>query len=251
MTRILHRCLLTGGSLLALGGTALAQPAPAVPPPPAPAARGPLYNPQQFPAIHGTLAHYTLTPRGDVDGFVMSDGTEVHFPPPLSSALVYTVHPGDAVTVHGLKAMNLPMVAAVSVTNDRTGQTVVDNGPSGPPGPGAVPMQTLSVQGTVQTVLHGPRGEVNGAMLQDGTILRLPPPEAARFAALLEPGAQVAAQGSGPDSPLGKVIVVTAFGPGPDQLSTVRQPPRPPHGHRHPPRPGPGPGGDRPDPGPA
>src|SRR5579875_3896071 len=100
MTLFLHRCLVAGGALLALGGTAQAQPSlagrPAIPPH-GPTARGPMYNPQQFPAVHGTLEHYTLTPRGDVDGFVMSDGTEVHVPPPLSSALVFIAHPGDAV----------------------------------------------------------------------------------------------------------------------------------------------------------
>jgi len=43
----------------------------------------------------------------------------------------------------------------------------------------------MSVQGRVQMTLHGPRGDVNGAMLDDNTILRLPPPEAQRFAAFL------------------------------------------------------------------
>ena len=110
---------------------------PPPPPPPGPAATiapAPVYDPQQLPAINGTVNRYTLTPRGDVDGLILADGTEVHFPPHLSTQLVYAVKPGDAVTVRGLKALNIPLVAAVSITNGRSGQTVTDNGPGFGPG---------------------------------------------------------------------------------------------------------------------
>jgi hypothetical protein len=92
------------------------------------------------------------------------------------------------------------------------------------------------VQGRVQTVLHGPRGEVNGAMLDDGTILRLPPPEADRFAALLAPGQSIAAQGDGLVTPLGRVVAVQAIGTSAAQLSWI-EPPGPPPGKRGRPRP--------------
>ena len=97
--------------------------------------------------------------------------------------------------MHGLKA-SVPLVAAVAITNDASGQTVVDNGLGfgpGPKGP-SQPGQAMSAQGSVQRTLHGPRGEMNGAMLADGTILRLPPPKAERFAALLAPGQTIARQ---------------------------------------------------------
>jgi hypothetical protein len=198
----------------------------------------PIYDPQQLPAIKGTVSRYTLTPRGDVDGLILSDGTEVHFPPHLSTQLVYAVKPGDAVTVRGLKALSLPMIAAVSITNDASGQVVIDNSPG--PGPGRKGPreagQSMSVQGRVQTVLHGPRGEVNGAMLDDDTILRLPSPEAERFTALLVPGEPIAAQGDGLVTRLGRVVAVRAIGTSTAQLSWV-EPPGPPPGKRGHPRP--------------
>ncbi|MEO9188906.1 MAG: hypothetical protein ABI224_02725 [Acetobacteraceae bacterium] len=93
-----------------------------------------------------------------MDGFILQDGTEVHIPPHLSTLLVYTVKPGDAVTINGLKAAALPMVQAMSVTNDATGKTVTDNGPpaSGPGmrGPGMMG-QAMQVQGKVKEQLHG------------------------------------------------------------------------------------------------
>jgi hypothetical protein len=70
-------------------------PAPPADTPAAPAAGaapssagGSTYDWSQLPAVSGTVAHYTLTPRGDVDGLVLTDGTEVSFPPHLSTELV-------------------------------------------------------------------------------------------------------------------------------------------------------------------
>ena len=113
------RLLIVGGTaFFAVADLAFAQPVPPQPPagpaaaplPPRGPAAGaaPIYDPQQLPAIKGTVSRYTLTPRGDVDGLILSDGTEVHFPPHLSTQLVYAVKPGDAATVRGLKALSLP-----------------------------------------------------------------------------------------------------------------------------------------------
>jgi hypothetical protein len=74
-----------------------------------------------------------LIPRGDVDGLVLNDGTEVTLPPHLTSQILFAVRPGDAVTTGGLKTSALPLVEAASVTNFATGASVVDNGPPGGP----------------------------------------------------------------------------------------------------------------------
>jgi hypothetical protein len=129
-----------------------AQPGPippgVAPPPRTPGA--PIYDLQQLPATEGTVSRYTLTPRGDVDGLILTDGTEVHFPPHLSTQLVYAIKPGDSVRVRGLRALSAPLVAAISITNDASGQTVLDNGPGGGPGPGPrEARQAMSVQGRV------------------------------------------------------------------------------------------------------
>ncbi|HEY1431542.1 MAG TPA: hypothetical protein VGF39_07945, partial [Stellaceae bacterium] len=63
---------------------------------------GPAYDPQQLPMLQGKVAQYSLTPRGDVDGLILEDGTEIHLPPHLGAQLVFAIKPGDRVTVHGL-----------------------------------------------------------------------------------------------------------------------------------------------------
>jgi hypothetical protein len=83
--------------------------------------------------------------------------------------------------------------------------------------------------------LHGPHGEVNGALLEDGTVLRLPPPEADRFADLLQPGEALVAEGDGLANILGKVLEVRQLGPSRDQLSLVMGHPGPGRDRRPPP----------------
>lgn len=215
-------------------GFANAQPASTLPSGPSPVAAGtPFYDLQQLPATRGTVFRYTLTPRGDADGLILADGTEVHFPPHLSTQLVYAIKPGDAVTVRGLKALNSPLIAAIAITNVATSNTVVDSGPGEGPGPGPRgARQAMSLQGQVQMSLHGPRGELDGAMLEDGTILRLPPPEAERFTVLLMPGQTIAAQGEGLTTAMGRVVEVQAIGRSQTELNFVQRPGPPPRGPR-------------------
>ncbi len=186
------------------------------------------YDPAQLPEVKGKVTQYTLTPRGDVDGLILADGTEVHLPPHLSTELVFAVRPGDAVTIHGLKARSTPMVAGVSVTNDATGTTVAAMGGRGR-GERASPMEA---EGKVKALLHEPRGEVNGVLLDNGTIVRLPPPEAKRLEAQLTVGQPLFVRGDGIASPLGHVVMARQIGADKTKLTDIAAP-RPPHGMMH------------------
>ena len=264
------------------------------------------YDLSQLPALQGKVAEYSLTPRGDIDGLIMADGTEVHLPPHLSTQIAFAVKPGDSVTVHGLKARAIPMMQGVTVTNDTTNVTVsIDQGGFGPRGPRVMrehgeergggrwadrgddrmgggdhgwdrgdrndqgdrgderhgrmgePMRgpggpggpdgrpSLTANGAVKMALHGPRGEVNGVLLQDGTIVRMPPPEAQRLGDTLKPGATIFVQGFGSAGPLGKVIAAMAVGTSADKLTPIMGPHHGPHGDPDMPPPPP-PGAPRP-----
>ena len=80
--------------------------------------------------------------------------------------------------------------------------------------------------------LHGPQGDVNGALLVDGTVLRLPPPQAYRFATLLQPGETVVAEGAGIATPIGRVLEVQQIGASRQELSLVETPPGPDRSRR-------------------
>jgi hypothetical protein len=83
------------------------------------------------------------------------------------------------------------------------------------------------VQGRILQVLHGPRGDANGAILDDGTTLKLQLPPAS----LLQRGQSVIAQGWSL-SAYGRVVDVQSITPGPQ----IPAPP-PPAGMAPPPPP--------------
>jgi hypothetical protein len=111
--------------------------------------------------------------------------------------------------------------------SDASHKTVLDNGAGGPPGPLGLE-QKLTASGRIKSVLHGPEGDPNGLLLEDGTIIRMRPPEAARLSAQLTVRAPLAVHGSGYQGDLGRVIAVTAIGPSATQLEQIAAPPSPP-----------------------
>ncbi|MFL5253757.1 MAG: hypothetical protein ACJ8AI_12830 [Rhodopila sp.] len=199
------------------------------------------YDPQQLPATQGQVAQFSLTPRGDVDGVILQDGTQVHMPPHLGGQLVQAVRPGDTVTVRGLKAQALPLIQGFSISDQASGQTVTDNGPPPrPPQPVAANSQWLQVQGRVKETLYGPRGDMNGALLDDGTQIYLPPNQAAAMRQDLQPGGILVAEGYGVSGTYGTSIDAQHIGASQAQLVQVG-PPAPPCHRPPPPPPGAGP----------
>ncbi len=175
------------------------------------------FDPAQLPEFKGKVAQFTLAPHGSVDGLILDDGTEVQVPQHLSNALVFSVKPGDMISIRGLKARNVAMVSAVTITNVASG-AVIGGGPTGGRGED---MTKMDVSGKIKALLHTPRGDVGGALLEDGTVLRLPPPEAAKLATLLTVGNTIAASGMGVSGPLGKSMGVLEIGPSADKLTKI------------------------------
>jgi hypothetical protein len=103
------------------------------------------------------------------------------------------------VRVRGLKPRTADVVVAVAITGPN-GKSIVDNGP-----PHNKPhhdklhaaRQALVVSGTVQLSLYGPKGELRGALLEDGVSLRMSPHAAEDLQGYLQAGAHVRAWGSG------------------------------------------------------
>src|ERR1700728_2995976 len=191
---------ISGVALTAMSGLALSQ--TVAPPPPGPTAtQVAVYDPQQFPAIRGEIERLTLTARGDIDGVILKDGTEVKTSPGLSTQIAFAIKPGDHVTIHGLRAAALPLVRAMSITDDVTRRTVTDSDSTPanpqPPRPTMPPRDSppppalgasSETSGRVRMALHGLQGEVNGVLLESGAILRFPPDQADQLASLIQPG---------------------------------------------------------------
>jgi hypothetical protein len=163
--------------------------------------------------VKGKVAQYSLTPRGAVDGLILADGTEAYLPPHLSTQIVFAVRPGDAVTIEGRKTVANPVVAVDSVTNDASGAVVK----AGPP---ATPQQ-LDDASRIKLQLHDLDGHINGVLLEDGVIVRMPAPDAEQDAAGLAVGQPLYVRGDGLSGPLGKAIAAREIGPANTKLIKV------------------------------
>ena len=172
-------------------------------------AQTPLYDPEQLPSFRGTVEAYLVSPRDELEGFFLDDGTEVHVASRLSAELAYSVKPGDRVTIHGLRATGHQMIQALAVANDATGAKVSDTFVPGWPAPQRNPEiapRYMEARGRIKRLTHGADGEVNGVMLDDNTLIRFGDRLMPQYPDCLVPGRDVAATGTGLAGALGKVL---------------------------------------------
>jgi len=155
--------------------------------------------------IEGQVQRLLVTPYGEPNGLRFVDGTVVLLPPHLAVRLTGVVAVGDRVRAIGLPASG-GALRAQALVNLATGGAVDEQG-EGPPRPPAPPsrppLQQYAVQGVIDVVLHGPRGEANGVILADGAIIYFRP-DLVGFT--LAPGLPFAAAGIGTRSAAGLSI---------------------------------------------
>ncbi len=139
----------------------------------------------------GDIARVLLNPHGDVDGLLLKDGFLVRFrPTPTDSRLVV----GKRIRADGEGSSTF--VNADQVTMTATG-TVLDLSSSPPAGPVPRALTTLQASSSVVEVVNNPEGEPDTLVLQDGSIVKLPPRLREDAAGAIKVGAKVAVRGEG------------------------------------------------------
>lgn len=223
---MIHRPIYLAAFAACLGlanvSAATTPPVPPEGPPPPPL----VASAQQSVHVTGLVSRFLVNPNGDVDGMLLDGHTQVTFAPPLGDALSRKAKAGDRVAIDGFRIGTLPLVraAAIALPNGERLTDAPPVPPIAPPPP--PPLQPMDAEGHVVQPLYGPRGDVAGAILDSGPIVRVPPP-VAQNNPLLRPGAQLSAKGFGIDSPFGRAMQVTAIGARPGTEQPVGPPPRP------------------------
>ena len=198
-----------------------------------PPAGGPPAASFQTTVVQGMVAQYLMNPDGIVDGLLLTNNTIVRFPPHLGQVLAQAVNLQDVVRVEG--SFEVPgTIHASSIVDLQSQRSVVDMPPSPkhprPPRPGSATRQPLSASGTIRVLTHAKRGEIDGAVLSDGTILHFPLPVELQFSALLQEGHTLAATGYGTTNEYGRSLEADALGPALSQLQTIAPGPKPASG---------------------
>jgi hypothetical protein len=153
-------------------------------------------DPHSLPETGGTVARFVFNAHGEADGFLLDDDRQVHLPPHLSAELLKKVKVGDAVRIRGVKPRGADLIAAVSVMAPG-GAEIVDHGPEGKARHAATHRigKTVELHGRVSRTLYAPKGEVCGAMLESGEIVRMRPKENVELAPYFDVGGNIAVWG--------------------------------------------------------
>lgn len=191
--------------------------APMPPPPPSAGAATPPAPVAGAPAnLSGVIKRFLINPDGEVDGMLLADNTLVRFSPQVGTQVASSMSTGDGVSLSGFTQPGNALRAS-QIVDTRNGRSIADPVPPvdaqrRPRSLAGIGLVKLDAVGPVLRITSAPRGEPDGVLLADGTVIKLTPPAAMQFPNLLKPGVTIAAQGYGTRNRYGESFQATAFG---------------------------------------
>lgn len=215
------RALLGGLALiLAIAGGAAAQA-----PPPATPSWQPWFDTSQLPRFSGVVERYLPAPDGGIDSLLFREGAQVIFPPDLAAPLREAAADGKLLVVYGIRARNAPVITMLAWAPSEAEEPRWVERPAWPRNARwRARADRLSAAGTVRTPLFAANGEINGALLEDGTVIRIARPAAARFPDRFRRGARLAAEGPGSEEGGQRALVAERLGDAPESLADINSP---------------------------
>lgn len=150
-------------------------------------------DPLHLPETKGQVSTILYNSHGDCDGFLLENKLQIHVPPHLSARLLKKVKAGDQISVRGVRPRGVQLVNAISLTTAK-GDTIEDQGPDpmrAPPPTAIGDPREIEVRGQVRQTLYAPRGEVVGALLESGEIVRMHPKGNEALSDYFKPGARI------------------------------------------------------------
>jgi hypothetical protein len=168
------------------------------------------------PVADDIVDRYLLNPRGDINGLLLRDGSQMHVTLRAAQDLTKTIQPGDRVRVHGRRASDSPLVkpdVIINVTDGKSFTVPYRLDLPMPPREERPTVTELNAAGTIDVLLYDPLKEVvNGALLSDGTQFRLPPDVGEHFHSSLQRNMDVEVRGYGIATPYGTALEIFAIG---------------------------------------
>jgi len=173
---------------------------------------------------NGVVKQLLMNPSGKVDGFVLSDGTQVSCPANMSADVAKTIGPNDRVNVVGIR-QNDRVLRATKITNTNTNQYVSWADVTPPASEAAIQplphkkdirtfrspgMKPLTAQGKIQSQIFDNEGELNGVILSDKSVVRFGPKILGRSKDKFEVGKGLKASGYGTKNSYGKSLEATS-----------------------------------------
>jgi len=167
------------------------------------------------PVSDGIVERYLIDPRGEVEGLLLTDGTQMHVTSRASDQLIKAIKPGDHVRVHGSRKQGGALVNPDVIVNVTAGSSFtvpfrIDL--SAPEKERRLSMTEMEAKGTIQVLLYDYlKGVVHGMVLSDGTQVRLPPDVSDELRRSFHVGEHVAAEGNGTKNEYGRSMEALAM----------------------------------------
>ncbi len=207
---------------LALCGAVLLPPAAAQVPSSPPSRAHFWFDPTQLPTFTGTVDRYLVNPAGETDALLFREGPQVVFPPDMAEAVRRAAPAGQSLIVWGIRARQAPVITLLAFAASPDAEpAMVDRFYWRLGGRPSDQAAQLAVSGTVRAPYFAPQGQVVGAVLEDGTVVLLPPGAAEPFRTLLRAGARLAAEGPGFAGEAGRALAAERLGESADTLRPV------------------------------
>lgn len=168
------------------------------------------------PVADGIVDRYLLNPRGEVNGLLLRDGSQMHVTLRAAQDLTKAIQPGDHIRVHGRRVSDSPLVkpdVIINVTDGRSFTVPYRLDLPMPPREERRTVTEMHAAGTIQVLLYDHlKDVVNGALLSDGTQVRLPPDVGDHFHSSLQQNMDVEVRGYGTTTPYGSALEAIAIG---------------------------------------
>jgi hypothetical protein len=152
-------------------------------------------DPQFLPESRHRVRQFLVNQHGDVEGFISTDGQQVHVPPHLGRALTKSINVGDLVYAHGVRPRGADLIAALLIES-ANGSRIEDHGPPDPPRmEKSRRASKREMRGSAERVLYAPRGERVGLLFNNGVVVRFDPELADDLEEFLVPGVEMVVSG--------------------------------------------------------
>lgn len=187
------------------------------------------FDPTQLPSFTGTVERFLINPRGETDALLFREGPQIVFPPEFGDAVRSAAPPGRPIIVWGIRARTAPVITMLAFApNNEAQPVVVDRLYWRLLGRAALDQaERLTISGTVKAPYFAPQGEVAGVVLDDGSVVTIPPGTAEPLGGLLRPGAKLVAEGRGVANDMGRAIAAERIGDTAENLRPVPPPAEP------------------------
>ena len=167
-------------------------------------------------ATEGTVARYLLDPRGEIEGLLLTDGTQMHVTSHIASELIKVMKPGDRIRARGTRKRQAALFEPRVIQNLSTGtsfSTPLRLDLPIPDQENRLSMTDMKASGTLEVLLYDYMNEtVRGMLLSDGTQVRFPPDATDALRRSLRVGQSLKADGYGTENEYGRAMEALRLG---------------------------------------